>query len=435
MSDIGFDLTHYSGDGLGSGAVGNRPMEILIAEDDYISRNLLKRMLTDMGHQVVAAENGRQALEVLRKRPIKFLVTDWMMPEMDGLELCRSIRGNAFDRYIYIIVLTAKDSKKDLVAAFQAGADDYIPKPFDPEELKARVSTGLRVIEKDRDLETTRGQLALIQNQMMQSEKMAAIGQLTAGVAHEINNPTSFVDNNLKTLSEYQLEIATIIGSYRELFGMLKAASPDASVGSDFKEKIDAVHKLEQDIKLDFLLSDINDLIGECREGSRRIIKIVSDLKWFVHPGEDALQSVDVNAGLTSTLNVVHNEIKYRATVETDLGEIPMVNGYAQQLNQVFMNLLINAAQAMEKNGRIDIKTYLLKGFVEVTISDTGRGIPMENIDKIFEPFFTTKEVGKGTGLGMYIVRNIIEKHHGTINVQSEAGEGTTFIIRLPAES
>ncbi|MDA8141787.1 MAG: response regulator [Desulfobacteraceae bacterium] len=568
-------------------------MEILIAEDDFISRNLLKRMLTDMGHQVVEVENGRQAWDLLRKRLIRFVVSDWMMPEMDGLELCRNIRAAAFDGYIYMIVLTAKDRKKDLVEVFQAGADDYIPKPFDPEELRARIMTGLRVIDleerhkrmqsslidshndllsiidalqeqilvinserrvvtanqafcralgvspielvgehlaapsednqkqslqskilqmaqeafetgrsgehrhlhqgqqgapvyyqftslpmvdetaqvaqvilvgkeihqdhdpeeehgvrgdqistkdnnqedKNREIEVLRQQLALTRNQMLQSEKMAAIGQLSAGVAHEINNPTGFVSNNLNTLKEYQQGIATLIGLYRQLGDLLQAESNPSTFSSGLMEKLNAVAKLEQELKIDFLLGDITDLISDCLEGTRRIKKIVADLKHFVHPGEDAWQLVDINEGLTTTLNVVNHEIKYRAVVETELSELPMVNGYPQELNQVFMNLLVNAAQAMDKNGRIRIKSRLCDRWAEVIVQDTGCGIPAENLSKIFEPFFTTKEAGKGTGLGLYIVRNIVEKHKGSIDVESKIGEGTTFTIHLPVPS
>jgi signal transduction histidine kinase len=568
-------------------------MEILIAEDDYISRNLLKRMLTDMGHQVVETENGRQAWALLRKRPIRLLVTDWMMPEMDGLELCRNIRNTTFDEYIYVIVLTAKDRKKDLVEVFQSGADDYIPKPFDPEELKARVLTGLRVIDleerhkrmqnslidsqndllsivdalpeqivvinsdfrvvtvnqafcqtldvepihlvgepitvhavegatrtflstvielaretfdtgragdirhtfynepeparqrqivsipmvdetaqvaqvlivgteiqaedarqpevdgllsrlaeiqtamarKEGEEQALRRQLELSRNQMLQSEKMAAIGQLSAGVAHEINNPTGFVDNNLKALSEYLLDLSTMITAYRGLCETLRDAASQTSLGNNLMEKLAAALELEQRLKLDFLLEDITGLVSDCREGTRRIKKIVADLKRFVHPGEDTLQRVDINEGLTTTLNVVNHEIKYRAVVETELAPLPMVKGYPQQLNQVFMNLLVNAAQAIEKNGRIEVKSRCCDGWAEVSIRDTGCGIAAENLSKIFEPFFTTKEAGKGTGLGLYLVAKIIEKHQGTIDVQSKPGEGTTFTIRLPAES
>ncbi|MBI5064033.1 MAG: response regulator [Desulfatitalea sp.] len=569
-------------------------MEILIVEDDFISRNLLKKMLVEMGHQVVETENGRQAWELLLKRPIYLVIADWMMPEMDGLELCRNIRRVAFDGYIYIVVLTSKDRRKDLMEVFQAGADDYIPKPFDPEELKARVSTGLRVVDLesrhkkmqnillesrnklrtvidalqeeiialDRDytivsvnkafaqrlgvkaeemigqrcfddgegctahaflldlrplveavfekgsaqhllytyrdergaisykqieglpitqqdragvaqalivskditedrrkaseihalnervtviaaevesgnasLKSALKRLETTQAQMVQSEKMAIIGQLAAGVAHEINNPTSFVSSNLKTLSGYHDNLSALLAKHRELSRSLQAPEATQGMRDEIRAKVQAIQAFETEIDVDFLLNDSQDVIRDCREGTERIKKIVLDLKDFAHPGEEALQSTDINKGLESTLNVVHNELKFKATVTTELGVIPTVKGYPQQLNQVFINILVNAAQAIDTRGEIHIKTRKAEdGFVEVIISDTGCGISEEHRSRIFDPFFTTKELGKGTGLGLNIAYNIVKKHNGAIAVKSEADKGTTFTIRLPAE-
>ncbi|MBR9982043.1 MAG: response regulator [Desulfatitalea sp.] len=429
-------------------------MEILISEDDLISRTLLEKMVAEMGHQVIVTENGHQAWESIRQRPIRMVITDWVMPEMDGLGLCRKIRGAKMDRYVYIIMLTSRDGQSDLVEVFESGADDYITKPFNPDELRARLLTGLRVIEleeghrrmkseilhnaaqieaKNKRLETTLKRLEETQAQMVHSEKMASIGQLAAGVAHEINNPTGFVSSNLKTLADYQKDIATLIAKYRELIGMLSSHVAGESPGSALEEVITAIKAFEKEIELDYVLSDITDLINDCREGTNRIKKIVLDLKDFAHPGEDRLQATDINHGLDSTLNVVSNELKYKATVVTDYGDLPMVQGYPQQLNQVFMNILVNAAQAIEKKGRIEVRTRAVDRFVEVTIQDNGCGVPPGNLSKIFDPFFTTKEVGKGTGLGMNIAYNIVRKHNGTIEVTSDPGQGTTFTIRLPA--
>jgi signal transduction histidine kinase len=188
----------------------------------------------------------------------------------------------------------------------------------------------------------------------------------------------------------------------------------------------------EKRIDVDFVKEDIFDLIQDCRKGADRIKKIVVDLKNFSHPGQSSLQYTDINKGLESTLNVVHNEIKYKAKVNTDFGEIPMVECFAQELNQVFMNILVNAAQAMERSGEIRVRTRLIDGYVRIEISDTGPGIHPDHISKIFDPFFTTKEVGKGTGLGMHIAYNIIQKHQGSIRAESQLGKGATFIIDLP---
>ncbi|GAI89137.1 unnamed protein product, partial [marine sediment metagenome] len=176
-------------------------------------------------------------------------------------------------------------------------------------------------------------------------------------------------------------------------------------------------------------------LIKESQEGTERIKKIVIDLKDFAHPGEQELKYANINENLDSTLNIVWNELKYKATVTKDYGELPEVRCYPQQINQVFMNILVNAAQAIEKQGEIRIATRAVDGYVEIEISDTGVGIPKQDLSKVFDPFFTTKDVGKGTGLGLNMAYNIIQKHKGTIDVESEVGKGTTFIIRIPVET
>jgi signal transduction histidine kinase len=412
-------------------------------------------MLIEMGHNVLESEDGKQAWERLCQKPCQLIITDWLMPELDGLELCRKIRSASFSCYVYVIMLTSMDQKKDLVEAFHAGADDYIPKPFDHEELRARVMTAFRVMElerrhkqlnetlvesaaqidaKNKKLETAFRRLENTQAQMIQSEKMASIGQLAAGVAHEINNPTGFVSSNLKTLSDYLKDVGHLIEKYQGLMKNLSNGESSGVLGSDDIMAIKEIKSFEQDIDIGFLLEDIDDLIGDCREGTDRIKKIVLDLKDFAHPGEDKLQSMDINKGLESTLNVVNNELKYKATLYKKFGDIPLVNAYPQQLNQVFMNILVNAAQAIEKKGDIHIVTQKKDDSVEIEISDTGCGIDPKNLTRIFDPFFTTKDVGKGTGLGMNIAYNIVKKHDGTIDVRSEPGKGTTFTIRIPTE-
>lgn len=423
-------------------------MKVLIVEDDTISSMLLEKILVNMGHEVKTASNGNQALELVHNIPIQLIITDWLMPEMDGLELCRRIREFSDNRYMYVIVLTVKDQKEDMVRILNSGADDFVSKPFDVDELRARVSTGERIVtlnekliqtsdemhKKNNTLKATLKRLEETQTQMLQSEKMASIGQLAAGVAHEINNPTGFVSSNLKTLADYQQDISRFLARYGQLLANLESEQTGAGLPEAIKTDIRDLKALKEEIDLDFLLEDITDLISDCREGTERIKKIVLDLKDFAHPGEDKIKSTDINKGLESTLNVVNNEIKYKATVEKDFGDIPPILGYPQQLNQVFMNILVNAAQAIEKQGVIRIATSSNNGHVEVVIRDNGCGIESKNLDKIFDPFFTTKGVGRGTGLGMHIAYQIIEKHHGRISVESQVGKGTTFTIRLPVE-
>ncbi len=274
-----------------------------------------------------------------------------------------------------------------------------------------------------------------LQIQILQSEKMASIGQLAAGVAHEINNPTGFVSSNLKTLSDYQNDIFNLIKEYSKLIADLKGAMATAEYPGSIPEQMERIVTLESKVDINYILDDIPNLIKECQEGTERIKNIVIDLKDFAHPSEGKLQTTDINKGIESTLNIVWNELKYKATITKDYGELPEVQCYPQELNQVFMNILVNAAQAIEKEGEIRIATRAMDGQVEIAISDTGSGIPKVNLSKIFDPFFTTREVGKGTGLGLNIAYSIIKRHKGTIEVESEVGKGTTFIIRIPVET
>ncbi|MFH2067427.1 MAG: ATP-binding protein [Pseudomonadota bacterium] len=280
------------------------------------------------------------------------------------------------------------------------------------------------VTEQKKNMEALKQAQALL----MQSEKMASIGQLAAGVAHEINNPIGFVSSNTKTMGEYAEDLKTVICRYRALCDVL------GQDGGRQAERISEIQALEKKLDIDYLMEDMTNLLSECREGLDRVKKIVMDLKDFSHPGEENKVACDINAGIESTVNVIWNEIKYKAEVIKNYGDLPYIDAYPQQLNQVFMNLLVNAAQAIPARGEIRITTRALDKEIEVEIADTGSGIPAENISKIFDPFFTTKEIGKGTGLGLNIAYQIIENHNGRIQVDSKIGEGTVFRIYLPIQ-
>jgi len=295
---------------------------------------------------------------------------------------------------------------------------------------RKRAEKALR--ESKESMENALEQLKDTQAQMIQSEKMASIGQLAAGVAHEINNPIGFVSCNVNMLSDYQSDIDKLLKTYRKVVESAQEVISTTDGNGYFSEQMRRVQAMEAEIDINFILNDVHNLIRESLHGIERIRKIVADLKDFAHPGNgDGLQTIDINNCLDSTLNVVWNEIKYKATVTKDYGEIPMVECYPHQINQVFANILVNAAQAIEEQGDIKITTRAHNGDVEVRIKDSGSGISQKNIGKIFDPFFTTKEVGKGTGLGLNLSYNIIKKHHGDIHVESEVEGGTTFIVRL----
>lgn len=272
-----------------------------------------------------------------------------------------------------------------------------------------------------RALSDMNRKLADTQAQLMQSEKMASIGQLAAGVAHEINNPIGFVHSNLGTLEKY----------VEDLFKVMTACE---LAGTD-QHKREAVELLKKQIDFAYLRDDIPALLRESKDGIRRVKEIVQNLKDFSYADTSPdMQWADLHAGLDSTLNIVWNEIKYKATVTKDYGDIPQIQCRPSELNQVFMNLLVNAAQAITTKGEITIRTSRVEDAVKVEISDTGKGISPEHLSRIFDPFFTTKPMGTGTGLGLALSYGIVRKHRGRIEVGSTPGIGTTFEIWLPID-
>ena len=256
--------------------------------------------------------------------------------------------------------------------------------------------------------------------QLLQSEKMASIGQLAAGVAHEINNPIGFVNSNLGSLQRYAQGMLRLLDSYAALEG---AFSPEDRAG---------IARVKEEVDAEYLREDLEPLLRESLDGIDRVRRIVQDMKDFSHVDGGDLQYADIEAGLNSTLNVVWNEIKYKAEVTKEYGSIPQIECYPSQLNQVFMNLLVNAAHAIEKHGRITLRTGHDEKHVWIEVEDTGTGIPEDRLGRIFEPFFTTKPVGKGTGLGLSLSYGIVQKHGGRFEVKSEVGKGTLFRVVLP---
>ncbi|MDH4394470.1 MAG: ATP-binding protein [Limnobacter sp.] len=255
-------------------------------------------------------------------------------------------------------------------------------------------------------------------HQLLQSEKMASIGSLAAGVAHEINNPIGFVASNLGNLGGYIEDLFAVIDAYRDEV-LTYTATP----------KADAIAK---SVDIEFIREDIKNLLIENKDGVDRVKRIVQDLKDFSHVDHGEWVVSNLHQGLNSTLNIVNNELKYKACVEKRYGSIPPITCIASQLNQVFMNLLVNAAHAIEGSGKITIETGVQDENLFVKISDTGCGIPKDNLVRIFDPFFTTKPVGKGTGLGLSLSYGIVKRHGGKITVDSELGVGTTFTVWLP---
>ncbi|MGD9158622.1 MAG: PAS domain S-box protein [Desulfobacteraceae bacterium] len=653
-------------------------MAILVAEDSPVSKELLKKILNKWGFDVLAADDGLEALEIFKNNDIRIVIADWMMPNMDGIKLCEEIRKFIKSSYVYIIIVTAKDKITDINDALAKGADDFITKPVNFERLKVSIKSAQRIIslsdnlnreiiqharaserlnsilkyssdiiytldldgnftsvnkvareltgytEKEllninfrdfipqenqaeiidvfssivrngnilknypfkviikdgteRFFETSVGAISngkeitgfqgsstditkrvnavkalqesekqnrmlidsmkegllkldengiltfvnnricemlgyskeeligkhvrmlhekedeekiekrkqrrmqglsdsyevnhinkqgkiiptivsatpifdlngnyestvavitdisaiknaeqerkAIEVQLRQSDKMASIGQLAAGVAHEINNPIGFVSSNLNTLAIYIKDYNILLNKYHSLMDRMEQNGL-----ADHTDSMNEIKDMEKRIDIGFRMDDVASLIEESCEGTERVKKIVQDLKDFAHPGEDKPQYTDIHKCIESSLNIVWNEIKYRAQVIKDYSTLPEILCYPQQLNQVFANLFVNAAQAIKNEGEIKIKTSFSDEKIEIKISDNGSGISKEDISKVFDPFFTTKDVGEGTGLGLNVAYNIIQKHNGEITVKSKEGHGTTFIITLP---
>jgi PAS domain S-box-containing protein len=279
--------------------------------------------------------------------------------------------------------------------------------------------------QRNAELQSALDKIQEVQRQLVQSEKLSSIGQLAAGVAHEINNPIGYINSNLTSLKKYVEELLDLIENYEHL--------ESTCTDKDLLEQISAFKKT---IDLKFTKMDIIDLLNESQEGAARVKKIVQDLKDFSHAGgDDDWQWADLHACLESTLNIVNNEIKYKAIVIKEFGNIPLVWCLPHQLNQVFMNLLVNAAHAIEKEGTITLRTGENENNLWIEVIDNGKGIAPEHIDKIFDPFFTTKPVGQGTGLGLSVSYNIIKKHLGEIQIDSTLGIGTRFRILLPKKN
>jgi signal transduction histidine kinase len=291
-------------------------------------------------------------------------------------------------------------------------------------EVADRVKAQHHLSKSKQALVKTLSKLKQTQAQMIHSEKMASIGQLAAGVAHEINNPIGFIKSNLHTLREYCEDIKDLLAHYEGLESALNTDQP-------VKEMIAKIRDYKAEIDYEFVCGELDCVLDESKEGVERVARIVMDLKDFSHTDSGVVEYSNINGGIESTLNIVWNQLKNKAKVNKDLDEIPLVRCDLEKLNQAFMNLLINAGQAVERDGVIDIRTRCNRNIVEIKVSDNGCGIPPDITPKIFDPFFTTKDVGSGTGLGLNLVYNVIKGHNGSIDVESEVDKGSTFTIRL----
>ncbi|MGB9715474.1 MAG: ATP-binding protein [Thermodesulfovibrionales bacterium] len=334
---------------------------------------------------------------------------------------CWQIVGTSSDSEDKCIFIDGKDTVECIeCTVFKFATPDPIY------QIGEHFNNMMHILElKNRELERAYKELKSAQSQILQQEKMASIGQLAAGIAHEINNPVGFIMSNLNSLQRY-------VDRFIDFIKMQEEAMNEISPPQIKNDMINRLKEYKKSQKIDYMMDDVQDLIKESIEGAERVKRIVQDLKSFSRVDEAEFKMADINSGIESTINIVWNELKYKVVLNKEYGDIPLTRCNPGQLNQVFMNILVNSAQAIEKKGEINIKTWHDDKDIYISFSDTGCGIPAENINRIFEPFFTTKEVGKGTGLGLSIAYDIVKKHKGEITVQSEVGKGTTFIIKIP---
>lgn len=542
-------------------------MKILIAEDEMISRCMLESILSEWGHEVVAAADGLEAWTVLSgPNAPRLAILDWEMPFMSGPEVCRKVRSSAHSSRSYLLLLTAREGRANVAEGLQAGANDYLTKPFDSDEMRVRLDVGISLLEL-QDLEATsrklerrveestaelarahadnerllgaipsvliglddqgrvtkwnavaadlfalpadealgqyfgngripweeggvaerilscsresrpfelknvpftrpetgRGYLDLritpipgsadhspgililgedrteqrfLEAQLAQAQKLESIGQLSAGIAHEINTPIQYVGDNTVFLRDSFAEFQRALDALRGLLAHARSGTLNEGALAE-------AERIVANADLDYLSEEIPKTLEQTLEGVDRVARIVRAMKNFSHPWSEDKVAEDINRLIENTITVARNEWKYVAEVVTDFDtSLPLIPCHIGEFNQVILNLLVNAAHAIgdriggtggTRKGTITVSTRGISGWVEIRVHDTGTGIPENIRAKVFDPFFTTKPLGKGTGQGLAIAHAVIVgKHGGELTLDSEVGVGTTFIIRLP---
>ncbi|PSB39595.1 hybrid sensor histidine kinase/response regulator [filamentous cyanobacterium Phorm 46] len=460
---------------------------ILVVDDTPENLRLLAGILSEKGYQVRPVPNGKLALSAAQKMPPDLVLLDIMMPDMDGYEVCQRLKDSEITKNIPVIFISAINDVMDKVKAFEVGGVDFITKPFQVEEVLARIETHLKICslqqtlqEKNQDLATAIYQLQATQEHLIQSEKMAALGQLIAGIAHEINTPlgiigssidniANFWDDNLPKMPQFFQELSEESQGYflsllyrathqETLFtsrekrkfkqqltsdlraGSIKNAEQIADTLVDM-EIYDNIEKLLPLFKLPdwevvfntaYQFVSFKKSVNLIQRATAKSGKVVFALKSYAHfdSKQEKIQA-NLHDGIETVLTLYQNQLKHGIEVVKNYGNLPKIVCYPDELNQVWTNLIYNALQAMDYQGILTIETLLQEANILLKFTDNGKGIPPEIIPKIFQPFFTTKSAGEGSGLGLDIVRKIVEKHEGTIAVESVPGQ-TTFTVSLP---
>jgi signal transduction histidine kinase len=418
---------------------------ILIVDDTPNNIRLLFEVLHAEGFDVSVAKSGEIALEQLTLNQPDLILLDVMMPGIDGFETCRRLKANEATKEIPIVFMTALADPVDKVKGLRLGAVDYITKPIEIQEVLARIHIHLALRKTQRELtaevaerrqteiklQQTLDDLKKAQTQLIQTEKMSSLGQLVAGVAHEINNPVNFIFGNLEYAHQYTQNLLELLQLYQQ---KCSGCHPEIEAKAN-------------EIDLDFLVQDLPKLLTSMKVGADRIREIVLSLRLFSRLDEAGLKPIDIHQGIDSTLTILGHRLKAKSPnscsieVIQNYGDLPLVECYAGQLNQVFMNILSNAIDALEESKQqksevplITISTNLVDhNSVMIQITDNGMGMPSEMKQRIFDPFFTTKPIGIGTGMGLAISYQIVvERHGGVLECRSQPGVGTEFLIQIP---
>jgi two-component system, NtrC family, sensor kinase len=406
---------------------------ILIVDDEEPIRRLFSEVFNS-DYTCVTASNAEEAILNLEKEQFALVITDVRMPGLNGIELLREIVGRFPDTAV--VIVSGVDRTQRVLDAVRLGAYDYLIKPCELDVLQLSVEralerrTLLRMARKykqdlekhNKELASRTAELERLQAQLVHSEKMISLGQLTAGIAHEINNPASAIYGNMEFLREFTSGVEHLLGIYKK-----------AQLPPELEKEI-STFKSESDF--DYWLSDINSIISDCSNSIERITDVVQSLRVFSRLDEAEFKKVNVHQGIDSTICLISHLYQSRGiTLYRDYENLPLIECYAGQLNQVWMNILINAAQAIDHNGEVKVSTKHEDKQITVSISDSGCGIAPEHMSKIFDPFFTTRPVGEGKGLGLSISYSIIKRHKGIIKVESQLGKGTTFMVTLPIDA
>lgn len=413
---------------------------ILFVDDNPVNRHLLRSILSQEYSRLHEASGGQQCLDILQSQLIDLLLLDLNMPGLSGFELLQKIPELELDNPPTIIVVSADKDPSVISQALKGGAADYVTTPYHSDELIARVKTHLAlrskeihleqlVIRRTKELTNASYRLEQAQKQLIHADKMASLGQLAAGVAHEINNPVGYIHSNLMTLNDY-------LSDFQQYISEL-CKNVDKSSDAKFKAQY---QQLWDRFDINYLREDVSQIINDSLNGTKQIKQIVTDLKGYSHPEQQEWLHHNIHDLLESSLNIVANQLKYKVEIQKRYQrDLPRVYCIGSQISQILINLLVNAEQAIDNHGQITITTSLSRQSlgnqqtsVDICITDDGNGIDESIANRIFDPFFTTKPVGTGTGLGLSICYNIASGHGGLITMQSQPGRGSQFTVSLP---